>query len=429
MWWRKKNGGDEEGWKSAGKLVKWRRDPYEVLGVSRDATQDHVKREYRKKALEYHPDRTGAGKVGGDEKNEGFYVLQEAYEILGDERRRLVYDKYGHAGLDAVDEAGALGQLLEVNPTVGTYLQAYKVLVVVAPAAAFFILYALRADGVTRISYYAVFAPLYVLYVLIGVPQVFIVSATRRVAAAISAVLVLVVLVLIPTRLEYPHAITWEVAFLPLQVLLLGVVGMRALRIVTALHRGTAEHKSTASEQSPPLAPLSPARLASLALSLLISILFTIQSFLFPLRLDYTSTLSWRLSLLPVWIWPFIELISISIGAFTSPALSEIRAQHSVPTRTIFLVIFLPNFLILVFCTLFFYPFIILLSIRLEQNSEEPPAYSAAVIITPFFVIITAIVSIVIFFPAILLAARTVLLRKFRIPHTPPMFFGFLPDH
>ena len=70
-------------------------DYYEVLGVSRDATQEQIKTAYRKRALQYHPDRN-PGNPGAAEK---FKAAAEAYEALGDEERRQRYDLYGKAGL------------------------------------------------------------------------------------------------------------------------------------------------------------------------------------------------------------------------------------------------------------------------------------------------------------------------------------------
>ena len=74
-----------------------KRDYYEVLGVSRTADVDDVKRAYRKGALKYHPDNHKGDKVEGEEK---FKELAEAYEVLSDTVKRNRYDRYGHAGLE-----------------------------------------------------------------------------------------------------------------------------------------------------------------------------------------------------------------------------------------------------------------------------------------------------------------------------------------
>jgi molecular chaperone DnaJ len=70
-----------------------KRDYYEVLGVERGASADEIKRAYRKKALEHHPDRNN----GDAEAARRFKEAAEAYDVLGDEQKRGQYDRYGHA--------------------------------------------------------------------------------------------------------------------------------------------------------------------------------------------------------------------------------------------------------------------------------------------------------------------------------------------
>ncbi len=72
-----------------------KRDYYEVLGVSRTASDEEIKKAYRKLALQHHPDRN-AGNKAAEEK---FKELSEAYEVLNDSQKRQQYDQYGHAGL------------------------------------------------------------------------------------------------------------------------------------------------------------------------------------------------------------------------------------------------------------------------------------------------------------------------------------------
>jgi len=72
-----------------------KRDYYEVLGVSKDTSKDEIKRAYRKLAKKYHPD-VAENKT---EAAERFKEVSEAYEVLADDDKRALYDKYGHAGL------------------------------------------------------------------------------------------------------------------------------------------------------------------------------------------------------------------------------------------------------------------------------------------------------------------------------------------
>ena len=74
----------------------YKRDYYEVLGVSRDAGDNEIKQAYRKLALKYHPDRN----PGDKEAEENFKEAAEAYEVLRDREKRQIYDQFGHEGLE-----------------------------------------------------------------------------------------------------------------------------------------------------------------------------------------------------------------------------------------------------------------------------------------------------------------------------------------
>jgi len=71
-----------------------KRDYYEVLGVSRDASKEAIKRAYRRLALKYHPDRNKSPDAA-----EKFKEISEAYAVLSDDEKRVRYDRFGHAGI------------------------------------------------------------------------------------------------------------------------------------------------------------------------------------------------------------------------------------------------------------------------------------------------------------------------------------------
>lgn len=75
-----------------------KRDYYEVLGVSKNASEADIKKAYRRLAMKYHPDRN-AGDTGDDAEVK-FKEAKEAYEILTDAQKRATYDQFGHAGVD-----------------------------------------------------------------------------------------------------------------------------------------------------------------------------------------------------------------------------------------------------------------------------------------------------------------------------------------
>ncbi|MCI0412442.1 molecular chaperone DnaJ [bacterium] len=72
-----------------------KRDYYEVLGITREASDQEVKSAYRKMAMKFHPDKN----PGNKEAEESFKQAAEAYSVLGDKEKRTIYDRYGHTGL------------------------------------------------------------------------------------------------------------------------------------------------------------------------------------------------------------------------------------------------------------------------------------------------------------------------------------------
>lgn len=83
-------------------MAENKRDYYEVLGVDKSAGIDDIKRAYRKKAMQYHPDRN----PGDKDAEEKFKEVGEAYEVLSDEQKRARYDQYGFQGVDPNFGAG-----------------------------------------------------------------------------------------------------------------------------------------------------------------------------------------------------------------------------------------------------------------------------------------------------------------------------------
>src|SRR5436309_844188 len=81
-----------------------KRDYYEVLGVSRAAREDDLKKAYRKLALKYHPDRNPEDRQRSEER---FKEISEAYQVLSDPERRSLYDRFGHAAFEQGVPGGA----------------------------------------------------------------------------------------------------------------------------------------------------------------------------------------------------------------------------------------------------------------------------------------------------------------------------------
>ena len=96
------------------------RDYYEVLGVDRSASEDEIKKAYRKLAMRYHPDHN----PGDAEAEQKFKEAAEAYDVLRDAEKRARYDRFGHAGLQggaggvggAAADSAKRGTLCEMPP-------------------------------------------------------------------------------------------------------------------------------------------------------------------------------------------------------------------------------------------------------------------------------------------------------------------------
>lgn len=86
-----------------------KRDYYEVLGVDRSASAEEIKKAYRKKAIQYHPDKN----PGDKEAEDKFKEAAEAYDVLSNPDKKARYDKYGHAGMDGAGGFGAGGFSME----------------------------------------------------------------------------------------------------------------------------------------------------------------------------------------------------------------------------------------------------------------------------------------------------------------------------
>ena len=98
-----------------------KRDYYDILGVSKNASKDEIRKAYRKLALEWHPDRNKSSNA-----NDKFKEINEAYEILSDPKKKETYDQFGHAAFDPRYGAGAGPGGFAGRPFAGGQTRTYK---------------------------------------------------------------------------------------------------------------------------------------------------------------------------------------------------------------------------------------------------------------------------------------------------------------
>ena len=87
-----------------------KRDYYDTLGVPKNATEEDIKKAYRKLAMKHHPDRNQGEGDDAKKSEEKFKEAKEAYEMLSDSQKRAAYDQYGHAGVDPAGRGGPGGE-------------------------------------------------------------------------------------------------------------------------------------------------------------------------------------------------------------------------------------------------------------------------------------------------------------------------------
>ena len=96
-------------------------DYYQVLGLSRGASQDEVKKAYRKLALKYHPDKN----AGNEQAEAKFKEVSEAYEVLSDEKKRQMYDQYGSEALKGAGMGGGGAGFSSMEEALRTFMGAF----------------------------------------------------------------------------------------------------------------------------------------------------------------------------------------------------------------------------------------------------------------------------------------------------------------
>ncbi|XP_050340881.1 uncharacterized protein LOC126767395 [Bactrocera neohumeralis] len=136
---------------------------YDMLEIPEDASMDDIKRAYRRLALKYHPDKAGPGSEAK------FKEINTAYQILSDPEKKAIYDKYGEAGLTAVDNPVANYAIPALGALMVGMIVYVLLLICVIMVIIFLAFLAAYVDGhLNSWNYVKVFSPLFVLDVFIG---------------------------------------------------------------------------------------------------------------------------------------------------------------------------------------------------------------------------------------------------------------------
>lgn len=145
-------------------LISHNTEYYDLLGLTKEATQEEIKRSWRKAALRLHPDKN----PGDAQAEEKFKQVKEAYEVLSDPEKRQFYDQHGLEGLklkeayENMDPESALAAFLATSKTARIVLLVFLFGMLALPML-FPIFLSLRVDGTVSWSWAAVFTPLFVL--------------------------------------------------------------------------------------------------------------------------------------------------------------------------------------------------------------------------------------------------------------------------
>ncbi|KAJ3195422.1 hypothetical protein HK101_000264 [Irineochytrium annulatum] len=390
-------------------------DYYELLEVSRQADKDAIKKAYRRQALKYHPD-----KVGQDpEKVARFQAINKAYEILSDEKKRSIYDRYGEQGISMMDNIPFLDpeMLLTMNKTFGIAT------LLVLSLFLFPIFISLRADGKVSWSWIAVFVPA---FLAVGAAIAGIAFSSpggdddedqekdpqdkekddrdRKREAMQSKImgvgylsLVLLLLILLSIQLQGSLSSWWAV-FAPWYVLEVVHVlsSVRSLReklaagLVLSAERAPGPDGEEAEGVEVISRPYTGIEKVGMVLEEFLGwALRILQAILIPIKLTNPDSFSWVMTFLPSFLIGALYFVVIIIGCVS------VRADHSLPPElnrnrryslTARMIIFIVG-------AIFVFTTIGLLIKRLESGDANSP--STAVILIPVFIILSLLLLLV----------------------------------
>ncbi|KAI8824580.1 uncharacterized protein EV422DRAFT_520597 [Fimicolochytrium jonesii] len=387
------------------------RDLYAVLEVDRTADEDTIRRAYRRKALKCHPD-----KVGNTPENvDRFQLVQKAYDVLSDPKKRQVFDKYGERGVAMMDSMGNVFPfvdpefLLAVNTffILGSLLAA---LLIIFPA-----LISVRADGRVSWKWSVVSIPLFILDACLllvlwrlrasAEPDAAVHHAEmnegetfqerdrrekrKRMKASGSAfvkwLLFLLLQIFIIVRLDDTVDWNWGIVFAPWFILEAVSFIDHIAYVNRQIREGASDHMMDPDAETGEIAnrKYSTEEKAVLVFDEFRGwTLRIIQLAVLIPKFNGTTDASWGLLFLPTWLWIVVEALSITLGVVVIKRAARRAGRSQIPELATIVTF---RIVLASLIALFLYLFTGLLVKRLQNGGVPSP--STAVILIPVFII------------------------------------------
>ncbi|KAJ3292327.1 hypothetical protein HDU79_001537 [Rhizoclosmatium sp. JEL0117] len=363
---------------------------YDILGVGKDADADQIRRAYRKAALKCHPDKKGDDPVAAEQ----FQKLLKAYEVLSDEKKRQVYDKYGANGVEMMDKMPFLD--------VGMILAMKSLFCVITILSAILLLLpifiSMKVDGKISWSWPVVFIPS---FLVLGVVLIVVATGStadededesdkrqsrqeRLIEKGYNFVYVLVLTVfdiLLPLKLEGILSCSWAAVFIPWFLLEVSHFVSSIFVLVSRIKEGAYVTPPTsleeAEDQETAKRPLTSGEIGILLFTEFnFYVLRVIQAILLVIKVDNPDTISWGATFVPIYILIVSNLISLTLRFLSGVSQLETPRERR-SAAIVFAVVFAAVASI-------FSVFTWLLVRRVSGNDGYPPA--AVLLIPVFFV-------------------------------------------
>ncbi|KAJ3271340.1 hypothetical protein HDV01_006845 [Terramyces sp. JEL0728] len=360
---------------------------YEALGVSRNATQDEIKKGYRKMALKYHPDKAGTS----EEAAAKFEIVAKAYGTLSNEKTRQIYDQYGERGLEMMKQMGDISIIQDALLQANQYLMSLGL--ITALLIIFHSFLAVRIDGNNSWPYFAVFVPLFIIDIIALVffarslpapkneDQERISEEDRKSIETVKRmvlicfVLFTVFQILVCLQLDGATDISWWIVFIPWFVIEAALLIQNFLMTIAQCMEPVYDTEP-AEGQEPEPRGLTVFEILQVTLRNFYFYAVRItQIILVILKLDGMST-DWRFIFFPSWILGFLIALRLVFDTLKVKYAKTVKPENT--GKIIF------DWVMFVIWAVLFYTFMALLVSRLTDGSSP----SAAVIFIPIFIIL-----------------------------------------